>query len=115
MARANDLGKKTVTLDMVIRESVGCNGVTEKDVRTGHQGEMKGFSLAGVVRTVKKSCKLRITEEAQHGLLAAAEAYCRYLGSLSGKMVDSSSEKEKGRRKTIKSRDVKHAIEIASM
>lgn len=115
--RAGDLERKTITLKMVVREACsGCNGVTETDVKKGHQGDSKGYALAGVVKTVKKYCgNMNIADDAKKGLLAAAEAYCRNLGLLCGKMLDSSSDNDKGRRKTIKSRDVKQAISIASM
>lgn len=126
-ARAADQKKKTVTLDMVVRAAVGCNGVTENAVRSGHQGSDKGLSLAGVVRYIKKHCDLNISAEAKSGLLAAGEAYLRALGQRAAMLVDASGEKSKtkssksgqmvkgSKRSTVLERDLRHAVTILSL
>lgn len=115
LARAQDQKKKTVNLDMVVRAAVGCNGVTENAVRSGHQGADKGLSLAGVVRHVKKHCDLHISSDAKVALLAAAEAYLRALGQRSAMLVDSSGKKESSKRGTVLERDLQHAVKILAL
>jgi histone H3/H4 len=107
-AHAQEHGKKTVNLDMVVKAATRtCSGVSENDVRRGHQGGEKGLAKAGVVRQFQKHCKLRVTEEAKQGLLAAAEAYCRSLGMRGSMMVKSA------KRKTVLARDLDAAERLS--
>lgn len=105
---AHQAGKKTINLDMVIHAATKqCSGVTEASIRSGHVGE-RGLSQAGVVRQFQKTAnKMRMTDEAKKGLLAAAEAYCMSLGKRAAMIVDAAG------RKTVLDRDLKKADALA--
>lgn len=107
LKHAQQLGKKTVTIDMVVHAATKqCSGVSDGAVRMGHVGE-RGLSKAGVVRQFQKHCKLRVTDDAKKGLLAAAEAYTKSLGVRGAMLVSSAG------RKTVLARDLEHAERLS--
>lgn len=107
LKHAQSHAKKTINLDMVVHAATKqCSGVSESAVRAGHVGE-RGLSKAGVVRQFQKACKLRVTDEAKKGLLAAAEAYVKALGMRAAMIVSAAN------RKTVLDRDLEKAERLS--